>query len=579
MFSVYFASDRSSSGKSVITMAFSAMLKETGYSLSVYKTGPDFIDPAVLSEALDSEVCVKNLDPFLIPEKYLPEWFFTKSGIENGKSIKEAEAAADAAADTKSPKIPKRAFVVESAMGLYDGNSFYIPKKFKLPVVLIMDCRRISATMASLIYGLKNYKKGIDVCGVILNNISSQRHYEIISKEIQNNVQGVKIFGYVDRSERIFSIKERHLGLTAFSGASKAGKKKFAETVSKIKEAVFQNIDFDFTVKILEEKSKNFNKLFERNLAAFNKACGRDDALVENDAVETNGTAAAGAVKSATRTAPAKKTKIAVALDKAFFFYYNFNFEILKSFGAEIIFFSPLKDKSLPKETQAVYIGGGYPEIYAAVLAKNLPLRKEIYGFFKNNGIIYAECGGLMYLCKSITHKGRRFDALNILPFGASMDKGALSLGYRTIRLKEKSFLGAAGLTANGHEFHYSKLVNISGPAEADAENSREAEYSNKAAAKTERNGGSKTESKTENGEENKAESGDADYRYNYSYNDNYNKCKTILEYESINSPGIFKPEGYNILNAVGSYIHLSFYSNKLIAENFVKNAKNGYRF
>ena len=479
MFGVYFASDRSSSGKSTVTLAFSMMLKDKGYSLNVYKAGPDFIDPVILREALDSDVRVKNLDPFLIPDKHLNEWFFAGNGNENGNVSK------------------KTAFVAESAMGLYDGSSYIIPKKFKLPVVLVMDCRRISSTMASLVYGLKNYKRGVNVCGVILNNISSPRHYGIISDEIKAGIPDIKVFGYVLNNEAVFSIKERHLGLAVTSLESGNDKKTFRKTVSGIKDAVFKNVDFNLLVKTLKENSEDFIKLFKKSRAE-NK-----DSINKAEKIKTK-------IKA--------KAKIAVALDKAFFFYYNFNFEILKSFGAEIVFFSPLTDKSLPKGTRAVYIGGGYPEIYAAALAENAPVRKEIYEFFKNNGIIYAECGGLMYMCEKITYKRKSFDAAGIFPFRASMDKGGLSLGYRTVRLKEKTFLGEAGLTANGHEFHYSKLIK-------DA-----------AAGKD---------------------------------------VKNILEYESLSAPGILKPEGYNILNAVGSYIHLSFYSNKLIAENIVESAKN----
>ena len=508
MFAVYFASDRSSSGKSTVTLAFSKALKDAGYSLSVYKAGPDFIDPVILSEALNSDVCVKNLDPFLIPDKQLTKWFF--AGNENAAVIPQS-------AGNKSENIyEKKAFVVESAMGLYDGNSYVITKKFKFPVVLVMDCKRISSTMASLVYGLKNYKRGVNVCGVILNNISSPRHYEIISKEIKGNIADIEVFGYVLNNEAVFSIKERHLGLAAPSLESKRGKKTFDKTVSGIKEAVFKNVDFNLLVKTLKENSQDFNKLFKKSHAE-----------------SKNATVGINKPKK-TKT----KTKIAVALDKAFFFYYNFNFEILKSFGAEIVFFSPLRDKTLPKGTRAVYIGGGYPEIYAGALAENASIRKEIYEFFKNNGIIYAECGGLMYLCEKITYKRQSFAAAGIFPFRASMDKGGLSLGYRTVRLKEKTFLGEAGLTVNGHEFHYSKLIGTTGNG----------------------NGG---------GADNKDASGSSNYYGGFK------DCRNVMEYESISAPGIFKPEGYNILNTVASYIHLSFYSNKLIAKNIVESAKN----
>ncbi len=214
MFAVYFASDRSSSGKSTVTLAFSRKLKDEGYSLNLYKTGPDFIDPVILSRALNSEVQVKNLDPFLIPGKFLVEWFFKETHNEfNHEANLNINIDINLNNLNNNGSEIKKAFIAESAMGLYDGNSFAVAKKFKFPVVLIMDCKKISSTMASLVYGLKNYKKGINVCGVILNNISSERHYEIISNEIKENISGVEVFGYIKNDENIFSIKERHLGL------------------------------------------------------------------------------------------------------------------------------------------------------------------------------------------------------------------------------------------------------------------------------------------------------------------------------------------------------------------------------
>ncbi|MHB1696483.1 MAG: cobyrinate a,c-diamide synthase [bacterium] len=496
MFSVYFASDRSSSGKSTITMAFSMMLKDSGYSLNIYKTGPDFIDPVILSKALNLDV--KNLDPFLIPDKYLKEWFFGENSNDN-----------DNGGCGNWNLCQKKAFVVESAMGLYDGNSYEIAKRFKFPVVLVMDSKRISSTMASLVYGLKNYKKGVRVCGVILNNISSARHYEIISGEIKKNIPDIEVFGYILNDESVFSIKERHLGLVTPDFEPDGNGKEFAKTAEGIKKAVFKNIDSGLMIKTLEKKSQSFSRLF------FDYSKIKPGILNKNNKSK-NG---ANSDSKKRNTGCDGKPKIAVALDKAFFFYYNFNFEILKSFGAEIIFFSPLKDRALPRGTKAIYIGGGYPEIYAAGLAANEDIRKEIYKFSKNNGIIYAECGGLMYLCKKIAYNRQSFDMAGVFPFSASMDNARLSLGYRTVRLKEKTFLGEAGLTANGHEFHYSKI------------------------AKDDCVG-----------------------------NDNKN-IKNVLEYESISTPGIFKPEGYNILNTVGSYIHLSFYSNKLLAKNLVGSA------
>jgi cobyrinic acid a,c-diamide synthase len=567
MFAVYFASDRSSSGKSTVTLAFSRKLKDEGYFLSLYKTGPDFIDPVILSKALNSEIRVKNLDPFLIPDRFLKEWFFKEISPEFGSAVNGTNAGLNFNAGES-----KKAFIAESAMGLYDGNSFAVAKKFKFPVVLIMDCKKISSTMASLIYGLKNYKKGINVCGVILNNISSERHYEIIRDEIKENISGVEVFGYIKNDENIFSIKERHLGLIVPEGEGgyKTGgwhkdagvsggeiRKEikisgFEKTVINIKDAVFKNVDFNFMVNILEKNSKDFIGLIYGKKPEYKKQTYKKYAGKNNDGNENENSgggkdnkdgAGCNGISNNKIDKKASKIKIAVAFDEAFFFYYNFNFEILKSFGAEIVFFSPLKDKMLPSGIKAVYIGGGYPEIYAAALESNNSIKKEIYEFHKNNGIIYGECGGLMYLCEKISYKGESYGACGIFPFEASMDKGGLSLGYRTVRLKENTFLGKAGLTVNGHEFHYSKLL-------PSATHQTVVPVANEHAGSTELKTAFPPEVKV-------------------------SAVKTVTEYASLSAPGIWKQEGYNILNTIGSYVHLSFYSNKIAAESFVKSAKN----
>ena len=485
----------------MITMAFSSKVKELGYGVDVFKAGPDFIDPIAISKAVKTEV--KNLDPFLIPARFLNSWVFNGDGDIGCTGGLNKE----------------RAFIVEGAMGLYDGNSYRIAENFKLPVVLVMDSKRISSTMASLVYGLKNYKKGVNVCGVVLNNISSARHYEIIFDEIKENVKDIEIFGYVLNDERVFSIKERHLGLTVqvTQNPEEAGKV-FEKIISNIKDEVFRNIDINLMIRTLERESNGFNNLFFNYIRQ-----------VKNTRFKPKNNSGA-LIKKKNNT----KVKVAVAFDKAFFFYYNFNFEILKSFGAEIVFFSPLSDKIIPKGVRMIYIGGGYPEIYAKNLAENHAILSEVYKFFENNGIIYAECGGLMYLSGCLTYKGESWDLSGILPFNVTMDNTRLSLGYRKVYLRERSFLGDKGLRVNGHEFHYSEII-------MDKRNVNQYTYGN--------NG---TDSPKENS---------AGFR-------------NIFECENPACPGILKKEGYNVLNAVGSYIHLSFFSNKLIAKNMIDNAK-----
>ncbi len=565
-FAVLFSSDRSSSGKSTFTLAFSRLIKERNIHISLFKIGPDFIDPIVLGAACRCDVA--NLDPFLIPKNRLNNLFIND--------------------DDSGNKIIKTSFIIEGAMGLYDGNSYIIAERFKPPVVLIMDARRISSTMASLIYGLKNYKKGIIISGVILNNISSERHYQIIASEIKKNIKDIKVFGYISTDDKNISIKERHLGLATPGYFS--SDKEFEEKVDKIKIAVMKNINIDLLIKTLIKDSKAFFTILKTN-EKNNFYCSN-----ENKKTISN---------------RSKKIKIAVAYDNAFLFYYKFNFEIFKKFNAEIIFFSPIKDKSIPEGIKAIYIGGGYPELYAEELAENINLKKEIYKFYKNNGLIFAECGGLMYLSKKLIYKSQKYDFLDILPFVSTMDGTKLTLGYRTVYLSKNSFLGEENLKINGHEFHYSKLLLAD-----DNDNGRNNEYY--------RTYESKYENKCNNKYKNESNNNKYSSKYKNNNLSNINHCneikinknindnQSIIDYNissnnkignaindgnnnfSIESLSNFNVEyvfavknvsqnnltatkineGYKTLNAIGTYVHISFFSNQKIAKNFIESAK-----
>ncbi|MHB8282408.1 MAG: cobyrinate a,c-diamide synthase [bacterium] len=571
-FAVLFSSDRSSSGKSTFTLAFSRLIKERNIHISLFKIGPDFIDPIVLGAACKCDVA--NLDSFLIPKNRLNN-LFTNNNSDGGN------------------KIIKTSFIIEGAMGLYDGNSYIIAERFKPPVVLIMDARRISSTMASLIYGLKNYKKGIIISGVILNNISSERHYRIIASEIKKNIKDIKVFGYISTDDKNISIKERHLGLATPGYFS--SDKEFEEKADKIKIAVMKNININLLIKTLIKDSKTFFSILKTN-EKNNFYCSN-----ENKKTTSN---------------RSNKIKIAVAYDNAFLFYYKFNFDIFKKFNAEIIFFSPIKDKSIPEGIKAIYIGGGYPELYAEELAENINLKKEIYKFYKNNGLIFAECGGLMYLSKKLIYKSQQYDFLNILPFVSTMDGTKLTLGYRTVYLSKNSFLGEEHLKINGHEFHYSKLL-LDSDIDNGNDNGRnneydmayESKYENKCNSryKNENNNNNKYSGKYENNNLN-----NINYSNEIKINKNINDNQSVIDYNissnnkisnvindgnnnfSIESLSNFNVEyvfavknvssdnltatkineGYKTLNAIGTYVHISFFSNQRIAKNFIESAK-----
>jgi cobyrinic acid a,c-diamide synthase len=565
-FAVLFSSDRSSSGKSTFTLAFSRLIQERNINISLFKIGPDFIDPVVLGAACKCDVA--NLDSFLIPKNRLNNLFINND--DNGGN-----------------KIIKTSFIIEGAMGLYDGNSYIIAERFKPPVVLIMDARRISSTMASLIYGLKNYKKGIIISGVILNNISSERHYQIIASEIKKNIKDIKVFGYISTDDKNISIKERHLGLATPGYFS--SDKEFEEKVDKIKIAVMKNINIDLLIKTLIKDSKAFFSILKTN-EKNNFYCGN-----ENKKTISN---------------RSNKIKIAVAYDNAFLFYYKFNFEIFKKFNAEIIFFSPIKDKSIPEGIKAIYIGGGYPELYAEELSENINLKKEIYKFYKNNGLIFAECGGLMYLSKKLIYKSKKYDFLDILPFVSTMDGTKLTLGYRTVYLSKNSFLGEENLKINGHEFHYSKLL-----LNNDKENNNKYEnkykneynstynnndynnndYNNKYCKKYENNNLNNINYSNEIKINKNINDNQSVIDYNISSNtkisnvindgnnnfsieslSNFN-VECVFAVKNVSSDNLRAPkinEGYKTLNAIGTYVHISFFSNQRIAKNFIESAK-----
>ncbi|MHB8292365.1 MAG: cobyrinate a,c-diamide synthase [bacterium] len=575
-FAVLFSSDRSSSGKSTFTLAFSRFMKERNIHISLFKIGPDFIDPIVLGAACKCNVA--NLDSFLIPKNRLSNLFINDDDNNNNND------------DDSGNKIIKTSFIIEGAMGLYDGNSYIIAERFKPPVVLIMDARRISSTMASLIYGLKNYKKGIIISGVILNNISSERHYQIIAAEIKKNIKDIKVFGYISADDKNISIKERHLGLSTPGYFSCY--KEFEEKVDKIKIAVMKNINIDLLIKTLIKDSKTFFAILKTN--------EKNNFYYRNKNKETISNRS-------------KKIKIAVAYDNAFLFYYKFNFDIFKKFNAEIIFFSPIKDKAIPEGIKAIYIGGGYPELYAENLAENINLKKEIYKFYKNNGLIFAECGGLMYLSKKLIYKSQKYDFLDILPFISTMDGTKLTLGYRTVYLSKDSFLGEENLKINGHEFHYSKLL-----LNNDQENDNDYRYENKYNSKyDDDNNNNRKYNNNDNSNKyaNKYDNNNLNNINNFNEikkNKNINDNQSIIDYnitsdnkisnaindggnnfnikslsnlniesvfavKNVSSDNLTAPkinEGYKTLNAIGTYVHISFFSNQKIAKNFIESAR-----
>jgi len=379
----------SNSGKTTLTMGLLRALRERGLYTQPFKCGPDYIDPKYHTLAAGHESV--NLD----------SWFSSPGHIRNiyRHYGKEADI-----------------LVTEGVMGLFDGyrkmqgSSAEIASILDIPVLLIVNARSTAYSAAPLIYGFKHFCSNIDIAGVIFNQIASDSHFNYLRQACED--AGVPCFGYLPRLKEI-ELPSRHLGLTLES------KYLFDKFSLRIAQEVEKHID-------LERLITDFSRPFYGEDAAFAECLHKN------------------------LSAGREKLKIAVAKDEAFNFTYRCNLDRLQSYGS-ISYFSPLSDTRLP-ESNWVYLPGGYPEFYLSPLSENRSMLDAVRQYIENNGKLWAECGGMMYLCQSITGMdGKEYPMAKVLPVKATMENMRLHLGYRSFKYK--------GQLYKGHEFHYSSLT------------------------------------------------------------------------------------------------------------------------
>lgn len=307
--------------------------------------------------------------------------------------------------------------VVEGVMGLFDGkggsiegSTAELAKVLELKVILVIDAKGMAASVAAIVKGFEEFDGDIKIAGIILNKVGSERHFTILKEAIEAKCTS-RVLGYLPRDESI-AIGERHLGLV--------GSNETTIDTTALTKAIEAHIDIDELLRV----------------TAFKKAATKE------------------AVPS-----PSPSITIAVARDKAFSFYYKENLDILEALGGELKYFSPIDDSALPADTDAIYLGGGYPELYARELEANETMREAIKTFAENGRPIYAECGGLTYLGESITTKAsKNFEMAGVLPLKGRMLDRRKSLGYREVTMKSGSPFMKEGESIRGHEFHYSEI-------------------------------------------------------------------------------------------------------------------------
>jgi len=307
--------------------------------------------------------------------------------------------------------------VIEGVMGMFDGgpsSSGALAEKLGVPAILVLDVRSMAESAAAVLKGFESLHPTVKPVGVILNMVGSNRHLELVSHAIEKYCQA-EILGYLPRNLE-FTIPSRHLGLHMGEESPVT-----QETLDSLAQTIIKYINIDRLLEIADRKP-----------------------LKETPCPVNH-------VKS--------RIRLGVARDKAFCFYYQDNLDILRSNGAEICFFSPLEDSHLPEGIQGLYLGGGYPELYGKELSNNHSLMSEIRAWADNNGPVYAECGGFMYLTEGITDLANNFHSLvSVFPTRAIMQTKRASLGYRELTTRTSSFWGEPNTILRGHEFHYSRI-------------------------------------------------------------------------------------------------------------------------
>ena len=391
------AGTKSGCGKTTIALGLMAALSRRGLTVAPFKVGPDFIDPGHHTRIVGG--VSKNLDGWMLSKEYNLECF------------KRAAQGADVA-------------VIEGVMGLFDGydgkseagSTAQMAKWLGVPVILLVDAASMARSAAAVIMGFEHFDDQLNYAGVILNNLGSNRHLKYLADAMQGRIK-MPCLGGVIRNDSI-AIPERHLGLVTREDHSLT-----RQTIDGLADIIENNIDLDTLL----------NTLPYINLS---RHCGEKTASQET------------------------KVRIAVARDNAFCFYYQDNLDLLVQHGAEIIYFSPLTDGQLPQDVDGLYLGGGYPELFAEKLAGNSGLRDRIRNKSRDGMPIYAECGGFMYLCEELVDQNNTsYPMVGCFPFATKMFSRLKALGYREITLTGDTAIGKRGIRIRGHEFHYSELT------------------------------------------------------------------------------------------------------------------------
>lgn len=416
----------SGSGKTTLAIGLMRLLAKK-YSVQAFKCGPDYIDTSYHKTA--SGKTSYNLDSWLMGEEEVKQTFFNQTktcdiavvegvmGLFDGKKLDEKKQEQT----EKTKNLPSMS-----------GSTAHIAQILSLPLIMVIDCKGMAQSISAIVRGFQSQCReyGLNLAGIIANNVGSEKHYAMLAESLRAwNLP--PLLGYIPKNLPV-SFKERQLGLTHIFSENTALENKLDE----LAEILSKHIVVDELLAATKYTRKD-------NLPPTANPCIK------------------------------QTKKIGIAYDEAFCFYYPQNLEALKRTGYACHFFSPLKDKKLPK-VDALYFGGGYPEIYADVLSKNNDMRRAVKDFAEDDGNIFAECGGFVYLCSSLCIKpnispAQRtpeqaeptiYELCNIIDAKAVMGARLKSLGYRQGTFTHKPFFWKSEQNEfRAHEFHWSDIT------------------------------------------------------------------------------------------------------------------------
>lgn len=415
------AAPASGGGKTTLCVALLRALTRRGLAAQGFKCGPDYVDPTF--HALASGRVSPNLDT----------WMMGREGV---RAVWRRAADADAA-------------VCEGVMGLFDGregvggpgSTADCAAALDLPVLLLIPARGMAGSVAPLTAGFTHFaeRSGLRVAGVIANGVGSSRHARLLERALES--EGLPpLLGALPRNEA-WRLPERQLGLVPAPEQIKSRTGLRPGACSGSPAGSEGGLSADPPPPWLEALADAAEERIDLDRLLSLTVCPRPAPAAPR----------APAV-------PGCRQRLAVARDDAFCFYYEENERVLRERGWELIPFSPLTATALPPEIDALYLGGGYPEVFAAALADNAAMRASILAFARNGGEIYAECGGYMYLCRELRVGEKIFPMCGVIDGVARMGASLRSLGYREVETTLPFGLAEGRVRVRGHEFHWSDI-------------------------------------------------------------------------------------------------------------------------